>query len=115
MKSILRIFVILLVAGLVAGGLTLVVNNSFAGSIPQGGPQAAMQGGERPAIDGQPGQFADRGEGGEQHAASLGRGLLDMLLLVTKITMVTCIVLLVGKVVSLCVNRRSARAPQRLA
>jgi hypothetical protein len=113
MKTILRVIVILVVASLVAGALTLAVNNTSSLSGPQGSLPAG-EAGERPAFDGQPGQFPERGEHGDRDASS-GHGLLEVLAVVVKIGMVTAIVLLLQKFLGLYARRGSVPASQNSA
>jgi hypothetical protein len=104
MKTILNIVIILFVAAVVAGGFSLIVNNtsSASGSGGEGGQPPAMT-----AIDGQTtSQRPEHPEGGDE-GASIGQGLLQMLVTLAKLTGITVIVLLVEKAISLLSKKRA--------
>ncbi len=99
MKTILRIIVILLVAGIVAGGLSLAVNNSSVAS------DTNFEGGQPPVMTSADGQTItqpmERPEGGDEHGASLAGGLGGVLATIAKIMGITIVILLIQKVISL--------------
>ena len=87
MKTILRIIVILLVAGIVAGGLSLAVNNSSIAS------DTNFEGGQPPVMtsaDGQTIQPMERPEHDEGGASTAG--LSGVLLTLAKVAGITVIV-----------------------
>lgn len=95
MKTILRILIILLIAGIVSGGVyALVENTSLMSSVgaERGAPPQMMN------ADGTSTQPMQRPEGGEDHdAASLSRGIGEVGVLLAKITGITVVILLVQK------------------
>ncbi|MBK6647592.1 MAG: hypothetical protein IPG44_17935 [Anaerolineales bacterium] len=103
MKVILRILVILLVATVVSSGVyALVENTSLVSSneAERGAPpqmtdtdDASFQPMERPAD-------------GDEHGASLSRGVGEMGVLLAKISGITIIVLLVQKAAALLQNKK---------
>jgi hypothetical protein len=98
MKIILRIFVILLIAAAVAGVSTLIVNNTSLASAPGGADR------QYPAMTSTGGQFAQppaRLEGGGEHGASVGRGLIEVCITLAKLGGITIVVLLVQKSLNL--------------
>ena len=114
LKTIGKVLVILLVAGLLAGGLYVLVQNS---SLASGGGFSGREFGEnrvRPenlaegaSVPGAPtdGRFANRPERGfrserEHDEFSLGRGLAGMFGQVIKIAVVTGMILLAQKLFS---------------
>jgi hypothetical protein len=106
MKTILRILVILLVASIVAGAFSLVVNHtSIASGLSGGGtPRLAMTDGDnqtttRPMAD-------LEAEGGGRESASVAGGLAGVLATLAKLTSITALVLFAQKVASLLGNRR---------
>lgn len=92
MKTILNIIVILLVAAAVAGTLTLIVNHT---SIASSGQPPAMTDASGQNL-GQP-PVRPEGEGGHEDGASLGSGLLEILMSLVKLSFITAIVLLIEK------------------
>jgi hypothetical protein len=106
MKTILNIIMILLVAAVIAGGLSIIVNNTSIASGPDGigGQPLAMT-----SANGQTtAQLPERLEGGEEGGASAGRGLLEVLVTLTKLIGITIVVLLLEKGVSLLSKKRMA-------
>ncbi len=104
MKIILRILIILSIALLVCGALYLALNNSSAGSAPDGAPEfdrtQAMPEGE----------IGERPEGGGDHdAASLERGLPELLTTLAKISGITVVVVLAQTTISFLKKRRPFR------
>jgi hypothetical protein len=100
MKTILNIAIILLVAAVVAGGYALIVNNTSIASGPGG------EGGQPPVMTSANGQTASgqmpaRPEGGPDRegegGASIGQGLLQVLVTLVKLAGITAIVLLIEK------------------
>ena len=94
MKTILRIVIILLVAGIVAGGLSLAVNNSSIAS------DSNFEGGQPPVMtsaDGQTLQPMERPDGDREGGASLAGGLSGVLATLAKIAGITVIVTLIQK------------------
>jgi hypothetical protein len=93
MKTILNIIVILLVAAIIAGGFYLVVNNTSIASGPggEGSQPPAMTGADRQTMD----QLPTHSEGSDGGSASFGRGLLEILVTLAKLTGITSVVLLV--------------------
>lgn len=106
MKTILRIFHILLVAALVALAFSLSVN-SFSST-------SASEGGQPPAMTGNDGQSTTqpmtRPEGGDLDT----RGLSEILGTIAKLTGITILVLLAQKAFSLLGNRRVHPSPSHL-
>jgi hypothetical protein len=103
MKTILRIIVILLVAGIVSGCFYLVANNTSlaSGSDMEHGQPLAMT-----SEDGQTVQPMERPEGGDEHGASISRGLMGVVGTLVKLTVITIVVLLIQKGFSLLGNRK---------
>jgi len=108
MKIILNILIILLVAAVVAGGLSLVVNNTSIASADGG------EGGQPPAMNGTGTQSAAqrpaRPDGGDEGGASLGSGLLQVLVTLTKLAGIGLVVLTVQKIIGLSSKRRPQSA-----
>jgi hypothetical protein len=109
MKTILNILIILFVAAVIARGFTLIVNNTASTSGPGG------EGGQPPAMtsaDGQtmqPPSHSEVSPGGEDNGgASLGMGLLKILVTLAKLTGITLVVLFVEKAISLLSKKRIA-------
>jgi hypothetical protein len=102
MKTVLNIIVILLVAAVIAAGLSLVVNNTSIAS----GPDRA--GGQPPAMSdtGTTAQRPARPDDGGEGGVSLGSGLLQVLVTLAKLTGVTMLVLAIQKIVGLSLKRR---------
>jgi len=95
MKTILRIFVILLVGALVAGGIYLIGQNSTllstTGSAPGFDTMPEIPTGDLSELPARP-------EGGDDHqAASLSRGLSEIGVSLAKLTGITLLVLLFQK------------------
>jgi len=126
MKIIVRILVILLLASAVSGILTLIVNNSSAGSAP------GMDGeGQPPALNAENGQNIPSGErpqggsGGNQgnpefgtgrpqgekggEGGLLSRGLIEVGISVVKLAVIIIVVLLIRKSFSLITTRRQSQ------
>jgi len=101
MKTILRIIVILLVAGIVSGGFYLAANNT---SLASG---SDVEHGQPPAMTtSTDGQTFQRPEGGDDHdSASLSRGLAGVAGTLAKLTGIAIIILLIEKAFEL-VNKR---------
>ena len=95
MKTILRIFIILLIGALVSGGVYLTVQNttlaSDTGSAPSFDQMPAPSTGDLSELPARP-------EGGDHDAASLSRGLSEIVVSLAKLTGITLLVLLVQKV-----------------
>ncbi|MCB0118685.1 MAG: hypothetical protein KDD72_06620 [Anaerolineales bacterium] len=95
MKIVLRILVILLVVVAVSGGVYALVENTNIGS----GSEA--QRGEMPQMTNADGQsfqaMGERPDGGDEHSASLSRGLSELLVTLGKIGIITVIVLSLQK------------------
>jgi hypothetical protein len=92
MKTILRIIIVLLVASVVAGALSLTVNNTSLAS--------GFAEGERPTItssDGQIIQPMERPDGGEREGGSIAGGLGGVLVTLAKLTGITVLVLALQK------------------
>lgn len=105
MKTILNIILILLVAAVVAGGFYLVVNNTSIASGPGG------EGGQPPSMTGSEGARPERPEGmseGGEHGASVGQGLIQVLVTLAKLAAITVVVLLAEKGISLVSKKRTA-------
>jgi hypothetical protein len=103
MKTILRIIVILLIAGIVSGGIYALVQNTILTSSME------AEHGQPPAMtdaDGQTFQPLERSEGGDEHVASLSRGLAGVVGTLVKLTVITIIVLLLQKGFNLLGNRK---------
>lgn len=98
MKTILKILVILLVAGIVAGGIYAVVENTtlLSSILEEGRPPSAVQ-----DTASQSSQPMERPEGDGEHSASLVRGLTSVLITLAKLTVISIFVLFVPKVFSL--------------
>lgn len=97
MKTILRIFDILLVAALIALAFSLSVNNTTSAS-------SLNAGGQPPAVtnsNGQSMQPMERPEGSDHDSGSAMRGLSELLLTLGKLTGITLLVLSVQRVFSL--------------
>ncbi len=96
MKTILQILVILLVAAAVSGGVyALVENTSLMSSVgAERGAPPQMTGADSQSMPARP-------EGGEDHAASLSRGIGEVGFLLAKITGITVVILLVQKALGL--------------
>ena len=95
MKTILRILVILLIAGIVSGGVYALVENTslMSGVEAERGAPPQMTN-----ADGTSFQPMQRPEGGEDHdAASVSRGLGEVGVLLAKITGITIVILLAQK------------------
>jgi hypothetical protein len=102
MKTILNIVIILFVAAVVAGGFSLIVNNTSSASGPGG------EGGQPPAMTATDGQTAgQRPERPGGEGASIGQGLLQVLVTLAKLTGITVIVLLVEKGINLLSKKRT--------
>ena len=102
MKTILRIIVILLVAGIVAGGLSLAVNNSSIAS------DTNFEGGQPPVMtsaDGQTIQPMERPDGDREGGASLAGGLSGVLANLAKIAGITVFVTLTQKALEMLKRR----------
>lgn len=98
MKTILQILVILLVAVAVSGGVyALVENTSLVSSneAERGAPPQMTN------ADGTSFQPMERSEGGDEHSASLSRGLGEVLGTLGKLSIVTVFILLIQKAVDL--------------
>jgi hypothetical protein len=110
MKIILRIITILLVAAVVAGTLTLIVNNTASATSGPGG-----EGGQPPSMNSTNGQMPARPEGGpngdREGGASIGQGLLQVLVTLAKVAGITVVVLLIEKGVSL-LKKNAPKAAQ---
>jgi hypothetical protein len=104
MKTILNIVIILFVAAVVAGGFSLIVNNTSSASSSGG------EGRQPPAMTTTDGQTTDqrpeRPEGGGE-GASIGQGLLQVLVTLAKLTGITVIVLLIEKGINLLSKKRT--------
>lgn len=103
MKTILRITIILLVAGIVSGGFYLLANNTNIASgrdLDDRQPPAIV------SADGQTFQPMERPDEGGDHGASLSRGLAGVAGTLVKLTVITPIVLLIQKTFSLPGNRK---------
>ena len=93
MNTILRILVILLIAGAVSGGIYALVENTSLISSAEAERGAPSQ---MTSTDGQ--SMPTRPEGGEDHdSASFSRGLGEVGMLLAKITGITVIILLIQK------------------
>ncbi len=105
MKTILRIVIILLIAGIVSGGIYALAQNTSllsSGETERGQPPA------KTSEDGQVAQTMERPErpdGGDEHGASLSRGLIGVGGTLGKLTGITILILLVQKAFSL-INKR---------
>lgn len=128
MKTLLKVILILLAAGIVAGGFWLVVNNTSLATAGSGqGPGEGLgrpnfEGGAMPerfdgrtppeGFEGQ-GSGAGKGQGpggGEGHSASLWRGLTEVAGILVKLTIVIAVVLLIQKAVAwISAKRRPGR------
>lgn len=92
MKTILRIIIILLVGSVVAGALSLTVNNT---SLASGSAD-----GDRPALtssDGQTFQRMEHPDGDEHEGGSIAGGLGGVLVTLAKLTGITVLVLALQK------------------
>ena len=103
MKTILKIIVILLVAGIVAGGIYALVENTtlFSGIVSGDRQPPVMQN-----ADGQSIQPMERPENGGEDGASLSRGFPGMLASLAKIAVITLLVVLLPRAFSMLGNHR---------
>jgi hypothetical protein len=96
MKTILRILTILVIGALVSGEMYLILQNTIMGSAMSGAPnfdQASA------TVAGESSQLPARLEGGgDRNAASLDRGLPEVLVSLAKLAGITLLVLLVQSV-----------------
>lgn len=103
MKTILKIIIIMLVAGVVAGGLSLAVNNSAITS-------ASNDAGQPPALTGSDSQTTtqpmERPEGGDRESGSIVQGLPGVFGTLLKLTAISIVVLFLQKGVDLLGKRR---------
>ena len=107
MKTLLRIIVILLLAAIISGGWSLVANNASLAS-------GMDHEGNRPSItdaSGQTLQPTQRHEG-DDHGASLSRGLAGVAGTLVKLTAITIVILLLQKGFSLLGNHKLTTARQ---
>lgn len=109
MKIILRIILILLVASVVAGAFSLVVNNS---SVAASGPGEGGQPPARPNANGQAIQPMGHPDGGDHEGGSIADGLGGVLATLAKLTGITLLVVLIQKAFSLPGNRKSTLVSQ---
>jgi hypothetical protein len=103
MKTLLRIIVILLVAGIVAGGIYALGQNPSllsSGDGERGQPPAMTD------MDGQTFQPGERSNEGGEHGASLSRGLAGVAGTLVKLTVIIIVVLLLQKGFKLPGNRK---------
>ncbi|MCG2784183.1 MAG: hypothetical protein L6461_03670 [Anaerolineae bacterium] len=106
MKTILRIAIILLVAAVVAGGFYLVVNStSLVSSSGEEGRQPLTM---TSAEGTRPEEMPERG--GDEHGASLTRGLAGVFGSLLKLAVIVALVLIVEKGVSLF-GKKPAASP----
>lgn len=110
MKTILRIFDILLAAVLVALAFSLSVNSFSSTSASEGGQPPAMTSNDSQSTT----QPMTRPEGGDHDSESITRGLSEMLGTIAKLTGITILVLLAQKAFSLLGNRRVHPSPSHL-
>jgi hypothetical protein len=103
MKTILNIVIILFVAAVIAGGFSLIVNNTSSVSGPGG------EGGQPPATTSNDGQITGQRPDGGNEGASIGQGLLQVLVTIIKLIGIAGIVLLVEKGISLLSKKRTVR------
>jgi hypothetical protein len=103
-KTILKIIVILLVAAIVASGFYLVVNSTSLVSSADGeGRQTpTMTGAEGTRPEGMPER------GGDEHGASLTRGLAGVFGALVKLTIIISLVLVVEKGIGLFGRKHAA-------
>ncbi|HMB21622.1 MAG: hypothetical protein ACM33V_06385 [Chloroflexota bacterium] len=99
MKTILRIFDILLVAALIALAFSLSVDNISSAS-------GLNEGGQPPAMTNTSGQPVERPDGDNHDSGSVTRGLSELLLTLGKLTGITILVLSIQKAFSMFGNRR---------
>lgn len=93
MKTILKIFAILAVMILVAGGIYLLVENTSIISNSSGsGEHPELAAGERPEIS-EGNKRGERGEGDHHSEASLTQGLAETGKVIAKIGLITTFVL----------------------
>jgi hypothetical protein len=101
MNTTLKIFVILAVSLLLAGGTYLLIENTSISSnlLPSGGERLKLAEGEMP--EGMP-EMSESGEmpeppegGGDHHAASFSQGMAGVGTSLTKIGVITLVVLLI--------------------
>lgn len=102
MKTILNIVIILLVAAIVAAGFSLIVNNT---SLASGSDE---EGHQRPTMSAD-GEMPTRPEGDHEEGASIGVGLLQVLVTLAKLSGIAALVLLAEKGFSL-LSKRTPRA-----
>lgn len=107
MKIIFRILVILLIVVTVSGGVYALVENTNLISSNEARREARPQ---TTRGDGASSQPIGRSEGGDEHAASLSRGLGEASVLVSKIAVITAVILLVQKGMRSLQNKRSMAA-----
>lgn len=135
-KIILRVFLILLVAALVSGGLMLWLNNSgsslsaalgiMEGGFKRNGPRGYTQPGQKAeiqpgqAVEDQLGQLPGRPAGGFEgqggrHGESIqvGRGLADLLQKIGIIALITAGVAILQRLVGR-ITRRKRSAPSAI-
>ena len=99
MKTILRILVILLIAGIVSGGVYALVENTslMSGAEAERGAPPQMTG-----TDGQTFQPMERPDGGgDRDSASLSRGFGEVGVLLAKITGITVVIVFIQKALGL--------------
>jgi hypothetical protein len=109
MKTILRIIFILFVAAIVAGSLTLIVNNTSSAASGPGG--ASGHASFATGATGQTRQAPGHAEGGPrgEGSTSFASGFLEILVMLGKLAGITVVVLLIQKVVNLS-GRRAPRS-----
>jgi len=106
MKTFAQILMILLVAAVLAGALTMLVNNtSIVSTLSPGAQPPAIQSADGQAI--QP-MTPPAGED-YHHSASLTRGFTEVLITLAKLTGIGALVLIVQKSFNLLTRKRVAR------
>lgn len=90
MKIVLKILTILLIASVVAGGLSLAVNNTSTTS-------SSTEGNQLPTMNAANGQPMSHPEGGDKDGGSIAGGLSGIFFTLVKLTGITAIVLLLEK------------------